>query len=164
MSAAFELRKLIGGYQLAQAIHVAAVLGIADRLADGPRSSDELGRATEADPDALYRLLRALACGGVLREEDGRRFSLTETGAALRRDRPDSLADWALVVQRPAHRAAWGALEHSIRTGENAFRFANGVDSWRYREAHPEESAEFDRAMAGLTRVVTGPLLDAFDF
>ena len=56
-----SLLELVNGYQLSQVLHVAAVLGIADRLADGPRSPDELG--LEADPDALRRLLRALVAG-----------------------------------------------------------------------------------------------------
>jgi hypothetical protein len=30
--------RLINGYQVSQAIHVAATLGIADELADGPRT------------------------------------------------------------------------------------------------------------------------------
>ena len=75
MSKAAELRRLVNSYQLSQAIHVAAVLGIADLLADGPRSSDELAEATETSPRALYRLLRALAAFGLFREEDDRRFS-----------------------------------------------------------------------------------------
>jgi hypothetical protein len=51
-------RRLVNGYQVTQAIHVAAVLGIADLLADGPRTSDDLA-ATESHPGALYRQLRA---------------------------------------------------------------------------------------------------------
>ena len=62
------LLRLASGYQLSQAIHVAARLDVADRLAGGPRSSDELAAETNADPDALYRLLRALAAAGVLHE------------------------------------------------------------------------------------------------
>jgi hypothetical protein len=34
-----ELARLINGFQASQAIHVAATLGIADLLADGPRAS-----------------------------------------------------------------------------------------------------------------------------
>ena len=60
MSAA-ELRRLANGYQVSQVVHAAAVLGIADLLADGPRTSAELAEASVVDPDALYRLLRALA-------------------------------------------------------------------------------------------------------
>ena len=55
------LRRLINGYQVSQAIHVAATLGIADLLAGGARDSDDLASETHTYPGALYRLLRALS-------------------------------------------------------------------------------------------------------
>ena len=164
MSAADELRRIIAGHRLSAAVGVAASLGLADQLVEGPRTSDELADATGAHAETLYRLLRALAAAGIFREDDGRRFSLTELGVTLRTDIPDSLAAWAQFVQRPAHRDAWGALEQSVRTGENAFRLAHGVDAWEHRAQRPEESAEFDRAMAGMTRTAMRSVLDAYDF
>ena len=65
------LHQLINGYRISQAIHVAANLGIADHLADGPRTSHDLAAATATHPDSLYRLLRALAAAGVLHEGHG---------------------------------------------------------------------------------------------
>jgi hypothetical protein len=161
---ALALRRLVNGYQVTQAIHVAAVLGIADLLADGPRSSDDLAAATETHPGALYRLLRALDSVGVFREEEGRRIALTELGACLRSDAPEPVGGWAAFVGEPYQWQAWGALEHSVRTGENAFRHVHGIDSWTYRERHPELSASFDRAMTSLSRQVVGAVLDAYDF
>ena len=148
MSRAAELRRLVNSYQLSQAIHVAAVLGIADLVADGPRSSDELAEATGTDPTALYRLLRTLAAFGLLLEDDGRRFSLAELGDPLRSDHPESVAGWAAFVGRRNVRDAWSSLLGSIRTGENAFRLEHGISIWEYRASHPEESEIFDRAMA----------------
>ena len=52
------LRRLVDGYQVARTIHVVTVLGIADLLADGPWSSDELAAETGSHSGALYRLLR----------------------------------------------------------------------------------------------------------
>ena len=92
------LRRLVNGYQVTQAIHVAAVLGIADLLADGPRTSDELAVATTSHPETLYRLLRALASVGVFREEEARRFALTDLGACLRSDAPEPIGGWAVFV------------------------------------------------------------------
>src|SRR5215207_1842488 len=109
------LRRLTTGYQVTQAIHVAAKLGLADLLADGPRTSDALAAATGTHPDALYRLLRALSGVGVFREEEGRRFALTDLGACLRSEASDSLAGWAAYVSEPYHWQAWGAREHSVR-------------------------------------------------
>jgi hypothetical protein len=158
------LRRIANGFQVSQAIHVAATLGIADLLAAGPRSSDELAAEAAADPDALYRLLRALAAVGVLHEEDGRRFALTELGGALRSDAPESIAGWARSMGRPYFWAAWSNLLHSVRTGENAFRHVHGTDVWSYRAERPEESAIFDRAMQALTQSSNTALLEAYDF
>jgi hypothetical protein len=157
------LRQLVNGYQVTQAIHIAAKLGIANLLADGPRTSADLAGAMETDPNALYRLLRALASVGIVREEVERRFALTDLGAGLRSDAPDSLAGWATFVGEPYHWRAWGALEYSVRTGENAFRHAHGTDPWTYRTHHPELSVGFDRAMTDLARQVGAAVLAVYD-
>jgi Dimerisation domain len=58
------LTESILGFVLSQAIYVAAVLGFADLLADGPQSATWLAVTVGADPDAVYRLLRLLAGHG----------------------------------------------------------------------------------------------------
>jgi hypothetical protein len=158
-----ELRRLVDGYRASQAVYVAMRLELPDLLGDGARTSAELAEAADAHPDALHRLLRALAGLGVLREEDGR-FALTELGRPLRSDVPGSLAGWAGFVGRPSYWQAWGALEHSVRTGENAFRHVFGTDVWSWRAERPEESAIFDRAMATITAGVNRSLQEAHDF
>src|SRR3954449_8147215 len=92
------LRRLVNGYQVSQALHVAATLGIADRLADGPRASDELAAAVGAHAESLYRVLRALAAVGVSREEDARRFALTPVGECLCTDADEPVGGWAAMV------------------------------------------------------------------
>src|SRR4051812_20183411 len=71
-SAAVQMMGLINGYQISQALHAVATLGIADLLRNGPRSSDALADIVEAERDALYRLLRALAAVGVFHEDADR--------------------------------------------------------------------------------------------
>ena len=158
------LRRLVNGYQVTQALHVAAVLGLADLLADGPRTSDELAVVTTSHPETLYRLLRALAGVGVFREEDERRFALTDLGACLRSDAPEPIRGWAVFVGESYHWQAWNALLHSVQTGENAFRHVHGIDSWTFRSRHPELSASFDRAMTDLSRQLSAAILAAYDF
>jgi SAM-dependent methyltransferase len=158
------LRRLINGYQITQAISVAAVLGIADQIADGTSRSDYLAAKTGSHPDALYRLLRALASVGVLKEEAGHRFVLTEVGQFLRVDAKQSMAGWAQFVAGASQWPVWGNLLHSVRTGENAFRDLHGMDIWEWRSRHPEESELFDNAMASLSSQVAMAVLDAYDF
>jgi O-methyltransferase/methyltransferase family protein len=159
-----DLYRLINGYQTTQAIHVVAALGVPDLLADGPRSAEELARETGTHAPSLDRVLRALASLDVLHEEDDGRFALGELGQPLRSDHPQSAAGWAAFVGRPPNWAAWGALAHTVATGENAFRHVHGEDVWRYRETRPEESAVFDRAMESTTHGATESVLEAFDF
>jgi hypothetical protein len=161
---AAALRRLVNGYQISQAIHVAATLRLADLLAAGPRTSDELAIETESHAPSLYRLLRALASVGVVDEGDERRFSLTAVGACLRSDAPEPVGGWAAFVGRPYHWQAWGDLLHSVRTGENAFRHVHGVDVWEFRSAHPEEGTIFDAAMTAVAASVNRAILEAYDF
>lgn len=158
------LRDLVNGYQISQAIHVAATLGVADLLADGPKRSDELAADLSAHPGALYRLLRALATVGVFREEPGQRFTLTPLGDCLRSDAAEPLRGWAAYIGRPPAWQAWAGLLDSVRTGENAFRRVHGVSVWEYRAAHPAEGMVFDRAMTDLSRRGNRAVLDAYDF
>jgi hypothetical protein len=158
------LLRLVSGYQLSQLLHVAARLDVGDRLAGGPRSADELAAETATHAETLYRLLRALAAVGVLRESDGRRFELTELGEGLRSDVAGSVHGWALMIGRPMHWNTWSSLVESIRTGENTFRLVHGTDVWSYRAQWPEELAIFDGAMTSMTGAVDAAVIDAYDF
>ncbi len=93
-----KLKRLINGFQVSQAIHVAATLGVANHLDGGPLTSAQLGTMTGSHPGTLYRLLRALGAAGVFHEDDEGRFSLTPVGAALRTDSPNSRGAWACLV------------------------------------------------------------------
>jgi DNA-binding IclR family transcriptional regulator len=81
-----QLDHLISGGWIAQAIGVAAELGIADLVADGPRPSDELAAATRSHPRALYRLLRMLASVGIFSERAMGQFQLTPMAELLGTD------------------------------------------------------------------------------
>jgi len=161
---AADLLRLVNGHQVARAIQVAAELRIADSLGEGARDVGDLARESGTEEASLYRLLRALASVGVLHESDGRRFELTELGRPLRTDDPQSVAGWAAFAGTPSIWAAWGALDHSIRTGENAFKHVHGADVWAYRSDRPEESARFDRAMASHTGRASDAVLEVEDF
>jgi hypothetical protein len=162
--AAGALRGLINGYQATQAIHVAAVLGIADHMTTAPRASDEIAAAVGAVPGHLYRLLRALAALGVFREHEGRAFSLAPMGECLRADAARPLGPFAVFVGQDFQREAWGKLLEAVRTGAQPFAAAHGMTTWQYRERHPEAGAIFDAAMTGNSRRVNAALVAAYPF
>jgi O-methyltransferase domain/Dimerisation domain len=164
MKAADQLRQMVNGYQVAQALHVAATLGISDLLAAGPRSVADLATTAGADPDTLGRLLHALSTVGIYARTDDASYSNTELGAALRSDAPNPVAGWARQVGRPYYWQAWAHLLHSVRTGENSFAALHGTSIWRYRAEHPEEQEIFDHAMTSLSTAMARAVVDAYDF
>ncbi len=159
-----NLLRVINGYKMSQAVHVAAALGIADLLAGGPRKIADLAAATQTDPRALYRLMRVLSTAGVFKETAGRDFTLTPMSEFLRRDVPGSHAFLAQLAGRPSVWQAWGGLLHTVRTGATAFDHVHGRSIWDFRECHPEDSAIFDRAMAFETDQYADAIIDAYDF
>lgn len=105
---AAEVVELAGGYVLARAVQAAARLGVADRLADGPKSAQDLARLTGTDHVKLARLMRALTGAGVFTEDADGRFALTPRGEALRADAP-GCARAAVLLLGSAN--MWSAFE-----------------------------------------------------
>ncbi len=85
------LFQMATGYWLSQAIYVAAKLGIADLLTEGPKSSAELAAATGVDAPSLFRVLRALAGVGVFSHTGSDYFALAPLGEGFRTDVSGSL-------------------------------------------------------------------------
>jgi hypothetical protein len=156
-------------YQLAtahyhsQAVWVAATLGIADLLADGPRSHQALAEVTGTNAPSLRRVLRLLAAIGVLAEEEDGRFALTPVGSFLRSG-PESARAAARLFVSPLVWGAWGDLLNTVRTGEPALPRVFGMDSFEYFAQHPDQGAVFDEAMAGFTATTSVAVAAAYDF
>jgi O-methyltransferase domain/Dimerisation domain len=159
-----DLLRIIDAFQASRAVHVAAELGIADLLRSGPREIDDLAVATHTHSRSLYRLLRTLSAVGVFREDDGRRFALTDVGEYLLSDIPGSLRGWARLLGRRYYWQAWGALLHSVQTGAVAFDHVHGRGVWEYRAEQPVDAQIFDRAMATGTQVIAEAVLAVRDF
>jgi hypothetical protein len=123
----------------------AAQLGLADLLADGPKTVDTLAEATATHAPSLHRLLRALAALGVFTDEGEDRFGLAPLGACLRREAPRSLRATALWAGAPWRVAPWAELAYSVQTGRPAFERLYGMDYWAYLDAHPEAGAIFNQ-------------------
>src|SRR5690606_22212770 len=129
----------------------------------GPRDADALAEVVGAHPGALYRLLRALADLGVLRELEGRVFALTEAGELLRRDHPESLRGFAVMLGSRWHRRAWSGLADAVRTGESAFERAFGP-AFAYFRDHPEAGEVLNDAMTSVSSALVWPAVREHDF
>jgi hypothetical protein len=158
------LYRLIYGFQVSQAIYVAATLRLADHLAQGAKTATELAALSDAHPGALHRLLAALASVGVLDECAPGRFALTATGFFLRSDVAGTHAPFAELMGQTHLWRAWGGLLHAVRTGTTAFDHVFGCRVWEYRASHPDENLVFDRAMASGTERYAEAAVSVYDF
>ena len=114
--------QLITGYWVSRAVFVFAKLGIADRLAAGPRTAADLAGDVRVDPRCLHRLLRMLAGSGVLASDRDGRFRLTPLGETLRSEVPDSMRGFAVMMVEDYNWDAWKGLGWSVETGQNGLR------------------------------------------
>jgi SAM-dependent methyltransferase len=158
------LTDMILAYRLSQLIYVAARLGIADLLADGPRASEELAALTGVHAHALYRVLRALASNGIFTETEDRAFALTPLAAPLRSGVAGSLRGLAMMQNHEARWRAWGELSYSVKTGRSAFEHIYGMGNWEYYAKNPDVFDAFSEGMADLTRRAIPAIVDAYDF
>lgn len=142
-----HLNALINGYWAAQVINAAAMLGIADQLAQGPRSANDLAAIVQAHGPSVFRLLRALVTLGICRAVEGGRFELAPAGQFLRADVPGSLRGRAMFTGDLLWRQ-FGELSHAVRTGERTRVIATGTEGFEALAANPARLDAFQTAMA----------------
>jgi hypothetical protein len=158
----WRLARLMDGYLTTQLLYVAAKLGIADVLADGPRTAEEIAEAVGADAPLLRRVLRGLALDEVLAEQDGR-FALTPLGECLREGVAGSLRGPVIVRGELYYEAAAGVLQ-TVREGGVAFEHVHGEPFFDHLAREPEVEAAFQASMAGRAAQEAGDVVAAYDF
>jgi O-methyltransferase domain/Dimerisation domain len=159
-----DLMNLSVGHWIVQALFVAAKLGVADLLRDGPQSCVELGQSTGVNARALYRLLRALASVRVFSEGSDGRFALTPMAECLQVDTPGSMRAWVLFSGEAHAFQPWTDLLDSVKTGQTAFDHFHGMSIFDYYARHPEEGKLFDAAMTGSARLEIDAVMVDYDF
>jgi len=140
------LMQAMNGYLVSQAIYVAAKLGIADLLADGPKSCEALARAAGADERSLRRLLRALVSLGLFTVDEREQFRLTTLSSCLLSGVQGSVRASVLSAGEEMYRA-WGDLLYSVRTGKPAFDHVFGLACYEYLKHNADSAQSFDASM-----------------
>ncbi len=152
------------GLWQSRALWLAARFRIADAIGNDPESIETIATRSQADPDALERLLMALSAFGVFRMEPDGRVSHSDSSRLLRSDHPLSQRSFVESVFGHEHYEAWGAIEEALRTGCAAFDVRYGAPVFVYFQEHPEAGRLFGEAMTSLTRLVEEAVLAAHDF
>jgi orsellinic acid C2-O-methyltransferase len=153
------------GHYVSRALYLAAKLGLADLLGDGPRDYRELAVHTDTDAESLRRVMRLLASVGVFTEGDDGNFALTSLGEMLRSDVPGSMRTSVMLFAGIRIQDGWKELEYCVRTGNPAFRReAPDADAFAVMAADPEAAAVFDAAMATFSAQTAAAVTAAYDF
>jgi hypothetical protein len=157
------LFQMATGYWVSQAIYVAAKLGIADLLIDGPQSCVALATATGTDASSLFRLMRALSSVGIFSRVRGDCFALSRLAESLQTDAPGSLRAMVLTIGE-VHYQACGSLLHSVQTGSPAFDKVFGTDLFGYLRQDADAADAFNRGMTNLSSLLAHAILMAYNF
>jgi hypothetical protein len=158
------MQELILAAWISQGITAVADLGVADALAGGPLSINELAGKVGAEPDALGRLLRALISKGIFARRDDGRYELSPLADLLRSDVPVSVALMARFIGARQHREHWSLLTEAIKTGTTVVPALRGKSFFDYLGDEPEFGRIFNDAMTGQSGLSVGPVVDAYDF
>ena len=101
-----RLLRFIEGKRISQVIYALAELNVADQLIAGPRSVADLATAVNANPDALYRLLRVSSAVGVFREEPDGSFKHYALRVPANIERPRDAVAWTFGLAPAEYRPA----------------------------------------------------------
>jgi SAM-dependent methyltransferase len=160
---ALRLFDLIQSHRVTAAIYVAARLGLAELLRDGPRTLGKLDEATGADERALGRLLTALSTLGICSRSSEDRYALTDVGACLDGAAEHSFKGWAILEGEMISKS-WSGMLESVMTGKTGAQLQGVDDSFELMGRTPEIVDKFNAAMVELTRLVTPNILQSYDF
>lgn len=156
-----QLMKFIVGKWISKPLYVAAELGIADMLAGGPKSIQDLTIESKTHSTSLYRMMRALASVGIFSETKDQIFELTPMAECLKRG---AMRSMALMFNADWSDKAWGYYMDSVKTGETAFQNAYGMSLMDWLEENPQAAEVFNEANAIKAAGSHSVIIDAYDF
>ena len=158
-----QLVQMATAHWVSHIVYVAAKLSLADHLAKGPKSADELAAATNAHAPSLSRLLRTLAHLGLVKEH-GTQFALTPLGEALKAGAPGAARSAILTLASPWITGGWERLLESVQTGRPGLEKALGMPIFDWLAQHPEEASLFSETMVSFHGAEPAAVAAAYDF
>ena len=156
--------QMLHGLHFSTCISCLAQLGIPDLVEAGPRSAEDLAVQVGAQPQALYRLMRATASIGILAEGADGKFSETPLSAVLRSNAKPSARAFAMMGGREWHMRGWERLEYTVRTGKTALDDVYGMPPFEYLFSHPAEMKIFNDAMTEFSAMDSPAITEAYSF
>ncbi|MFI1740134.1 methyltransferase [Streptomyces sioyaensis] len=152
------------GHLFSAALRTAAQHRIADHLAEGPRTAEQLAAATGTHAPHLRRVLRYLATRGIFREDTAGAFQLTPAAALLRTGVPDSLHHGIMMMTDALFRRTSADLPEAVREGGTSFERLYGAPLFTHLQSDPEARRLFDDGMSSLSAPVDEAVAAVYPF
>ncbi|MDJ0738565.1 MAG: methyltransferase [Gammaproteobacteria bacterium] len=155
-----ELFDIAAGFVYSQVLAACVRLGLLERLADGPCSTDRLASLTGLPGDALQRLLAAAASLRLVEPRSGGRYGLGAHGAAL-------LGNPGISAMVRHHALLYADLGDPVALLRDR-RGARLATYWPYAAAaHPERLAaadvhDYSELMGESQALIAGDVLDRY--
>jgi hypothetical protein len=146
-----QMMQMLIGSWVTQIAGAVATYSIADHLAHGPATAEQIAAVEGINSTATFRLLRACASLGLVTCDDGQTFHATSLLGTLQKGVPGSLHGLAIAWSAGGHWLPWGSFMDAVRTGEPQTVSTLGLSLWDYYAQQPEEGAVFTNAMHGFT-------------
>lgn len=143
----WAVTRIVRGAWVTLCLRAAVELGLPEAM-DAPQDVETLAGRVGADPDALLRLLRAIADADLMKPDDAGRWSLSARGEHLRRDHPSGLASVLLATAWGPKLHTWERMADAVRTGQGMFEEVNGLPMWEALAREPEAETDFNASMA----------------
>jgi hypothetical protein len=152
------------GYLYPAALRAAVKAAVADNLAGGPKTVQELATAGGVSPDHLNRVLRYLATRGVFRADESGRYHMTTTASLLRADSPLAMASVVLLLTDPLYWLPAGRLDDTVRNGTTAFPDIFGLPLFEYLAENEEQGQLFHTALDDLSATEHAGIAKTYPF
>ncbi|MDN3505775.1 MAG: methyltransferase [Simkaniaceae bacterium] len=158
-----ELLDIVSGQWIAQGVYTAAKMDVAGHLLNGTKNIEQLARATDADEDSLYRLMRLLASAGIFEELPGQNFANTPSSALLAEKHPQSLRTLVLFYSSEINQS-FANLDQGIQQGIPAFDLTFQKSIFEYFRDNPAAAKLFNEAKQQKMRLVASSCINSYNF
>ncbi|WP_327226140.1 acetylserotonin O-methyltransferase [Streptomyces platensis] len=158
------LMDLALGHLFSAALRTAAHHRLADHLAEGPRTAEQLAAKTGTHAPHLRRVLRYLATRGIFREDAAGAYQLTPAAQPLRTDVPDSLHAAVLMTTDELFLRTSAAMPEAVEHGGASFERFFGAPLFAHLVSDPAARRLFDDGMSSLSAPVDEAVAAVYPF
>lgn len=158
------LLTMTNGFVVSRCLSIAAHYNIADKVGKSGSSIETLAAAMDCNPEALYRVMRALSSVGIFKETKERFFINTRQSEACLSDNDNAILAWLKYFSSESQYNMWGKLPLCLRNGKDVFRNLYDSSVFEWYNSNAQDKALFNGAMKNLSLITNKELVDAYPF